>query len=265
MTTQTAPFSLDQIGTGTARFPSGMAIPTPTDAMVDPYIRTRVSKDVHVECVQFWPQDQDKVSRPGIVLLHDWWGMNSQITALGARLACEGYGVIIPKLYGRLGGMVTGNAEVAEALAAKCNHKLLLQDINSCCEYLNTTERTKRNIHGVVGFGLGASLAIQFACQRKRLRAAVAYYGKVVAPDQLTNMMSPLLYHQAEDDTWATQQDVDLLRAAANQGKRIEIKTYPGTAHAFCDETRQGCYNAEATAQAWDATVAFLKASFQGA
>ncbi len=263
MTTQTAPFSLDQIGTGTARFPSGMAIPTPTDAMVDPYVRTRISKDVHVECVQFWPQD--KVLYPGIVLLHDWWGMNAQITTLGARLACEGYCVIIPKLYGRLGGMVTANAEVAEALAAKCNDKLLLQDINSCCEYLNTTERTKRNLHGVVGFGLGASLAIQFACQRKRLRAAVAYYGKVTAPDQLTNMMSPLLYHQAEDDTWATQQDVALLRTAATQGKRIEVRTYPGTGHAFCDETRQGGYNAEATTQAWEATVAFLKASFQGA
>lgn len=49
---------------------------------------------------------------------------------------------------------------------AKCNEKLLLQDINTCCEYLNTTEHTKRNIHGVVGFGMGASLAIRFACQR---------------------------------------------------------------------------------------------------
>ncbi len=262
MTTQAAPFSLDQIGTGTARFPSGMAIPTATDAMVDPYIRTRVSKDVQVECIEFWPQD--KTAYPGIVLLHDWWGLNSQITGLGARLACEGYGVIIPKLYGRLGGMVTANNEVAEALMAKCNEKLLLQDINTCCEYLNTTQHIKRNIHGVVGFGMGASLAIRFACQRKRLRAAVAYYGKVTAPDQLTTMMSPLLYHQAEQDTWATQQDVDHLRAAASQGKHIEIKTYPEASHAFCDETRPAGYQAEATAQAWDATVAFLKSSFQG-
>ena len=262
MTTQTAPFSLDQIGTGTARFPSGMAIPTATDAMVDPYFRTRVSKDVHVECVQFWPQD--KITYPGIVLLHDWWCMNSQITALGARLAREGDGVIIPKLYGRLAGMVTANAEVAEALMAKCNEQLLLQDINTCCEYLNTTDHTKRNIHGVVGFWMGASLAIRFACQRKRLRAAVAYYGKVTAPDLLTNMLSPLLYHRAEQDTEATQQDIDHLLAAAGQGKRIEIKTYPGTAHAFCDETRPTGYDAKASVQAWDATVAFLKTCFQG-
>ena len=261
MTTQAPPFSLQQIGTGTARFPSGTAIPTPTDAMVDPYIRTRVTKDVQVECIQFWPQD--KTAHPGIVLLHDRWGMNSQITDLGAKLACEGYGVIIPKLYARLGGMVTANAEVAEALMAKCNDQLLLQDINSCCEYLNTREHIKRNIHGVIGFGMGGSLAIRFACQRKRLRAAVAFYGKVTAPDLLNNMFSPLLYHFAEQDTWVTPQDVAHLREAAAQGKRIDIKTYPASAHAFCDDSRPASFDAVAAAQAWDATVAFLKTSFQ--
>ena len=224
--------------------------------------KTRVSKDVQVECVQFCAPRQDGLSR--IVLLHDWWGMNSQITDLGVRLACEGYGVIIPKLYGRLGGMVTANAEIAEALLAKCSDQLLLQDINTCCEYLNTLEHIKRNIHGVVGFGMGGSLAIRFACQRKRLRAAVAFYGKVTAPDLLDNMMSPLLYHQAEQDTWTTEQDVEHLRNAAAQGKRIEIKTYPGASHAFCDETRPASYHKPASAQSWDATVAFLKTAFQG-
>ncbi len=262
MTTQAPLFSLDQIGTGTARFTSGAALPTPTDVMVDPYARTKVSKEVQVECIQFWPQE--KGTYPGIVLLHEWWGLNSQITDLGAKLACEGYGVIIPKLYGRLGGMVTANLEVAQALMAKCNEPLLLQDINTCCEYLNTREHIKRNIHGVVGFGMGGSLAIRFACQRKRLRAAVAYYGKVTAPDQLQNMFAPLLYHRAEQDTWATQQDVDLLQQAAAQGKRIEVKTYPATAHAFSDETRPDSYQATAATQAWEHTAAFLKASFQG-
>ena len=160
--------------------------------------------------------------------------------------------------------MVTANVEVAEALLAKCNDQLLLQDINSCCEYLNTLEHIKRNIHGVVGFGMGGSLAIRFACQRKRLRAAVSFYGRVTAPDLLNNMLSPLLYHQAEQDRWVTEQDVEHLRHAAAQGKQIEIKTYPGAAHAFCDETRPAGYDAAASAQAWEATVAFLKTSFQG-
>ena len=199
MTSTIAPFTVDQIGTGTARFPSGVAIPTLTDAAADPYIQTRVSKHVQVDCIQFWPQE--KGLYPGLVLLHEAWGLTAQIKDLGARLACEGYGVIIPNLYGRLGGMVTANAEVADALMGKLNESLVLQDINSCCEFLNTRDHIKRNIHGVVGYGMGGSYALRFACQRKRLRAAVVYYGRVMQPETaIKDLFCPVLYHQAGQD-----------------------------------------------------------------
>ena len=90
MTSTIAPFSLDQIGTGTARFPSGAAIPTRTDAAADPYIETRISKHVQVDCIQYWPQE--KGLYPGLVLLHEAWGLTAQIKDLGARLACEEIG-----------------------------------------------------------------------------------------------------------------------------------------------------------------------------
>src|SRR5215467_9099302 len=244
MTSALAPFTLQQIGTDTARFPSGAAIPTPTDSAVDPYARTRMSKDVQVEAIQFWPQE--KGTYPGLVLIHEWWGLNSQIKDLGARLACEGYGVIIPNLYARLGGMVTANAEVAEALMAKLNESLILQDINSCCEFLNTRDHIKRNIHGVVGYGMGGSFALRFACQRKRLRAAVVYYGRVMQPDTvIKDLYCPLLYHQAGQDQCVPDQDVDRLRAAAAEyKKRVEIRTYPDVPHAFCNEQRMVNYRA---------------------
>ena len=92
-------------------------------------ISKHASKHVQVDCIQFWPQE--KGLYPGLVLLHEAWGLTAQIEDLGARLACEGYGVIIPNLYGRLGGMVTANAEVADALMGKLSESLVLQDINS--------------------------------------------------------------------------------------------------------------------------------------
>jgi carboxymethylenebutenolidase len=264
MTSTIAPFTLDQIGTGTARFPSGVAIPTLTDAAADPYIQTRVSKHVQVDCIQFWPQE--KGLYPGLVLLHDAWGLTAQMKDLGARLACEGYGVIIPNLYARLGGMVTANAEVADALMGKLNESLVLQDINSCCEFLNTRDYIKRNIHCVVGYGMGGSYALRFACQRKRLRAAVVYYGRVMQPETaISDLFCPVLYHQAGHDQWVPNQDVDRLRAAATEHhKRVEIKTYPDAPHAFCNEHRAETYRADATAEAWESTAAFLKMCFHG-
>ncbi len=264
MTTQTPPFTMDQIGTGTARFPSGAAIPTATDAAVDPYSRTKISKHIQVECLLFWPQE--KATYPGIVLLHEWWGLNAQIKDLGARLACEGYGVIIPNLYGRLGGMVTASAEVAEALMAKGKEPDLLQDINSCCEFLNTRDYIKRNIHGVMGFGMGGSLALRFACQRKRLRAAVSFYGRVgQTRDVLKDLFCPVLYHQAGQDTWAGAEEVQLLQAAAfSFGKLFDIGTYPEARHAFINEMRPYSFHEATASSAWEASVSFLKECFQG-
>jgi carboxymethylenebutenolidase len=264
MVSTTAPFTLQQIGTAASRFPSGVALPTITDAAVDPYIRTRPIQTVQVECIEFWPQE--KGPYPGIVLLHEWWGLNSQIKDLGARLACEGYGVIIPNLYARIGGMVTGNAEVAEALLGKLNEGLALQDINSCCEFLNTREFIKRNIHGVVGFGMGGTLAMKFASHRKRLRAAVSYYGRLVQPETVVkDVFCPVLYHYAEQDPWVPAQAVDQLRQSAREYKKtVEVRTYPGAPHAFSNESRPDSYREEMAAEAWTATALFLKQHLQG-
>lgn len=263
-TTHTAPFTLDQVGTGTARFPSGVPIPTHTDQMVDPYFKTRMPKEHQIDSLLFWPQQ--KGTYPGLVLLHDWWGLTGQMKDLGARLAAEGYVVIIPNLYGRLGGMVTANDEVAAALMEKQNDANVITDINSCCEYLNTRDFSKRNIHGVVGYGMGGSYALRFACNRKRLRAAVSYYGKMVKPrEMIKDLFSPVLYHQAGKDHWATNEDADQLRAAAAEyGKQAEIVTYPDAPHAFCNEMKPDAYRADAMALAWERTAAFLKTCFQG-
>ncbi len=263
-TAPATPFTLDQIGTGTARFPSGVPIPTHTDQMVDPYFKSKMPKEHQVDSLLFWPQQAGVY--PGLVLLHDWWGLTSQMKDLGARLACEGYMVIIPNLYGRLGGMVTANDDVAAALLERQNDDQVITDINSCCEYLNTRTMAKKNIHGVVGYGMGGTYALRFACHRKRLRAAVSYYGKMITPhDAMKDLFSPVLYHQAGKSAWATPDDVEQLRkTSAAYTKRVDIQCYPTASHAFCNEMKPSAYDAESTSLAWERTVTFLKSCFQG-
>ncbi|MFQ5991083.1 MAG: dienelactone hydrolase family protein [Nitrospiraceae bacterium] len=263
MTERVTPFSLDQIGTGAVRFPSGAPIPSITDTSVDPYSKTRIPKEVQVEALQFWPQV--KGVYPGIVVLHEWWGLNSQIKDLANRLACEGFGVIVPNLYVRQGGMVTANAEVAEMLMNKTKESDLLQDVNSCCEFLNTRDHVKRNVHGVVGFGVGGTLALRFACQRKRLRTAVSFYGKVgSASGVLKDLYCPVQYHRGTADEWVDAAEVEQLREASQEyKKRVDIHSYDGAPHAFCNETRKETYRPEAMEKAWEAMVTFLNDCFK--
>jgi carboxymethylenebutenolidase len=259
----TAPFTIEQVGTSTARFPSTGPIPNVSDQSVDPYFLTRLSKTAQVEALMFWPQV--KGIYPGLVVLHEAWGLNEQIKELANRLACEGYAVIVPNLYTRQGGMVTASAEIAGVLMERAREADLLQDINQCCEYLNTRDYVKRNVHGVVGFGMGGTLAVKFACQRKRLRAAVSFYGKLSPPfDALKDLQSPILYHWAGADDAVGKTDVDQFEEAArSHGKRVTVQKYDGAPHAFCNETRKDTYRPDAAQTAWDRTVEFLKESFK--
>ena len=155
---------------------------------------------------------------------------------------------------------MTASAEVADALVARIKEADTLQDINSCCEFLNTRDHIKKNIHGVVGFGMGGSLALRFACQRKRLRAAVAFYAKVTTPPTvLKDLVCPILYHRAGTDPSITDEDMALLQQAAHDsGKIIDIHTYDAAPHAFFDDTRKDSYRSDAAQSAWESTVAFL-------
>src|SRR4029453_17834688 len=154
----------------------------------------------------------------------------------------------------------------AEALMGKLEESLALQDINSCCEFLNTREFIKRNIHGVVGFGMGGTLAMRFACQRKRLKGAVSYYGRMIQPESaIKDILCPVLYHYAEQDPWVSAQDIERLRhAAQEQKKTLDIRTYPNAPHAFGNESRPESYREEAANEAWTATALFLKQHLQG-
>ena len=266
MSDHVTPFTADQIGFKAVRFSSKGIFDTHKDQMVDPYAATKIPKEHQVQGFQFWPQEKGKF--PSIVLLHDKWGLTPDWKDLAIRLAREGYVVIVPNLYGRQGGMITANAEVAEALSERIDPSTVLQDINASCEFLNANlpedpnmEFTLRNAHAAVGLGLGGTMAILFALKRKRLRAAVSFYGKL--PDQLDsikNVYCPLLYHAPETDETVTADGLaQLTQLAQEAGKTVEVRQYPGTSKGFCDQVQPDLYNEPAARQAWDDTIAFLK------
>jgi len=265
MTNHVSPLSLDQIGFHAVRFSSTGIFETHKDKMVDPYAATRIPKGAQVEGTQYAPQTGGIF--PTVVLLHDRWGFTSQIGETAKRLACEGYVVLVPNLYGRQGGMITANAEVADALMERLNEKDAMQDINACCEFLNANlaedkllDLTKRNAHAVVGFGMGGSLAIRFACHRKRLKTAVAFYGNLPdSSETAKRLYCPVLYHAAGSNNVVTQDEIDRFQQAAKQEhKHVEVQLYPEASPGFCNETQPVTYREEAATRAWEATIDFL-------
>lgn len=234
--------------------------------MVDPYVATRIPKESQVEGTQYTPQAKGLF--PAIVLLHDRWGLTVHIQTLAQQLACEGYIVLAPNLYGRQGGMITANDEVAEALMNRLEEPLALQDINACCEYLNTNipedsllDNMKRNMHAVIGFGMGGGLAFQFAARRRRLKAAVSFYGPL--PDNSAQLAKdlhcPLLCHAVDLNGSSSLEMMHQLQNQAKEaGKTIDVLTYPDAPIGFCNQLNPTTYRPEAAQQAITKTVEFL-------
>ena len=249
-------YARTEIGAATVRIPSGTGMPDPLDVAIDPYAPTKVAKNVFIKGFQAWPQKEG--SFPAVIILHEWWGLNSHFQDLAYRVAQHGYVALAVDQYSRIGGPVTGDPELAAQLMGKVKTADLMLDLNDAAEYLNFQDYVKKNRIAVLGFSMGGSHGLSFACARRQLRAAVVFYGNVPT-EKLSTLRCPVLYHQAEKDESVTQHEVDLLVRALTASKvTCELHKYPGTAHSFFNDTRPDVYKEEAAAEAWARTLAFL-------
>jgi carboxymethylenebutenolidase len=233
--------------------------------------RTRVREQVveypgkGVALRAFVASPRDGARHPGIVVVQEWWGLNEHIQDVGRRLAQEGYVAIVPDLYSRFGHTVVPNSDSKEAgrMMATLKQDDGLADLNATVDQLRKTEGVDAKKIGVIGFCMGGSYALMLACINPAIKAAVPFYGQVPNPDTpLESLHAPVLYIYGEEDGWITKADVHRLAGALKKyGKKGDIKTYPGAAHAFFNDTRPEVYRSDAAQDAWKRALEFFKAN----
>jgi carboxymethylenebutenolidase len=197
---------------------------------------------------------------PGLVVFQEWWGLVPHIKDVVDRFAAEGFTALAPDLYH---GESASEPDGAGKLMMALNLDRAAKDMSGAVDYL--TERTGRSSIGVTGFCMGGGLALVLACKRPdAVKAVVPWYGVVpwesMQPDW-SALEASLLGHYAENDEWASPEVVhaleDELRAL---GKDVTLHIYPGTEHAFFNDTRPEVHHPEASKTAFDRTVEFLHA-----
>lgn len=198
----------------------------------------------------------------GVVVVQEWWGLVPHITEVADRFAAEGFVALAPDLYH---GKQAPNSEPDEAgkLMMAMQLDRAGKDLSGAVSELQ--RRTGRDRVGVVGFCMGGGLALVLACQRPdAVAACVPFYGAIPWPDaqpDFSKLTGPVLSHVAEDDGWFGPDAAAAQHAAITaQGKQSEYHVYPGTQHAFFNDTRPEVYDAQAASLAWDRTIAFLRA-----
>jgi carboxymethylenebutenolidase len=135
------------------------------------------------------------------------------------------------------------------------------QDLSGAVQYLLDHDAVTGNKVGCVGFCMGGALALYAASKNSNIGACVVFYGihPNVKPD-LANLQAPVLGNYAEKDRSVPTDKVNELEQQLKAlGKQVDFKIYPGTDHAFFNDTRPEVYNAQAAADAWQRTIQFLR------
>lgn len=199
----------------------------------------------------------------GVVVIQEWWGLVDHIVDVCDRLSAEGFTALAPDLYH---GRTVPNREPDEA--AKAQRALDLaraaSDLSGALDFLQAHPSVRGHGVAVVGFCTGGGLALWLATLRPdAVRAVVPFCGlapKGAEPDW-SCLAAAVEGHYAEHDDLAEPPAVAAFEAQLHDlGKEVRVFTYPGTTHAFFDDTRPEVHDTEAARQAWVRTLEFLRA-----
>lgn len=196
---------------------------------------------------------------PAVIVIQEWWGLVDHIKDVCDRFAAEGFTALAPDLY--RGEATTEPDEAAKKMMA-LNLGTAAKDMSGAIDYLK--ERSGQSHVGVVGFCMGGGLALVLACQRADAVKAVApFYGVIAWPEALPDysaLGAAVQGHYAENDGFASPETVHALeRQLRDLGKEVEMFIYPGTDHAFFNDTRSEVHDPGAASQAWGRVVDFLR------
>jgi carboxymethylenebutenolidase len=201
---------------------------------------------------------------PGIIVIHEWWGLNDNIKAATRRLAGEGYVALAVDLYG---ANTAATPEEAQALMAAlvADPDAARANLRQAYEYLEKYALAPRIAS--IGWCLGGGWSLQTALLLpNELDAMVMYYGQLVSTDsELATLQMPLLGLFGElDESIPTRDVVDFRARLLALGKDAQILIYSDAAHAFANPSG-GNYNQKAATESWQATLEFLDENLKAA
>lgn len=202
------------------------------------------------------PQDATE-PLPGIIVIHEWWGLNDNIKAMTRRLAGEGYVALAVDLYG---GVTAETPDAAQQLmtALLSEPTAANRNLQQAYDYLEKYALAPRI--ATVGWCLGGGWSLQAALlYPDSLDAVVMYYGAPITDRaRLATIGAPILgFFGGLDASIPVRQVQDFRATLQDLGKNAEVLIFPRADHAFANPSG-GNYNEEAATEAWDKTIAFL-------
>ncbi len=193
---------------------------------------------------------------PAVVVIHEAFGLNDNIREIARRLANEGFAALAVDLFAGRNRMMCMFRFMSGLFTNSLNHQGI-KDLKAALTYLMQQPGVDAQRVGAIGFCMGGGFAIGWACTDDRLKVIAPFYGATPRPLTAVQRACPIVGSYPEKDfTAGMARKLDTVLDAYQI--EHDIKIYPDAKHSFFNDQRSS-YNAEASADAWQRTLAFFK------
>ena len=201
------------------------------------------------------PKENKKYA--AVVVIHENRGLNAHIEDVARRAAKAGFLAIAPNALAPIGG-TPSNEDEARTKFQELKAENNLQNFINVFDYLKTRKDCNGN-YGCVGFCWGGAMSNSLAVNVPQLKAAVAFYGRQAATEDVPKINAALQLHYGGLDERVNAGIPAFEEALKKNNKPYELYMYEGVNHAFHNDTAPTRYNEAAAKLAWQRSMDFFK------
>lgn len=194
---------------------------------------------------------------PAVIVIHENRGLVPHIQDVTRRMAGEGFLALAPDALSPVGGTPEDISGVGE-LFKKLNGDETTKNFVAAVKYLKTHPKSNGKV-GCTGFCWGGAMTNNVAVNSPELNAAVPYYGRTPAPEDVEKIKAPVMAHYAGNDAGINAGIPAFEEALKKYNKEYKIFIYEGASHAFNNDSNKERYNEQAAKLAWGRTTQFFK------
>jgi dienelactone hydrolase len=216
-----------------------------------------------------------KGKRPGILVIHEWWGQNAYARKRARMLAKQGYTAMALDMYGN--GKLAHDPKTAKKYSSSLmrNEKVEKARFEAALKLLQKQKTVEPDEIAAVGYCFGGAVALDMARMGEPLKLVMSYHGELKTDHPAKGggvVKARIVSFSGEDDPVIPAKDVKAFREEMNNaGVTYKIVTYPGVKHAFTNPMADKyarkfklplAYNASADKDSWEHGLKILAAVF---
>ncbi|HEV2968263.1 MAG TPA: dienelactone hydrolase family protein [Candidatus Dormibacteraeota bacterium] len=193
--------------------------------------------------------------RPGVVVIHEAYGLNDNIKDIARRFAEHGYAALAVDLFSDRNRAVCMARYMGGMLLGSVN-RYGIDDLKAALTYLASDSTVDAKRLGAIGFCMGGGFAIAWACTDSRLKAIAPFYGANPRPLDVVKRLCPVVGSYPEKDFTAGAGRA-LEKALDQNHIAHDVKIYPGARHSFFNE-KGSSYDRAAAEDSWIRVMKFF-------